>query len=158
MNIIKKSLLVASIAFIPSISFGAGEVTSVVRQLETLSSMLKQQNSDSQWMTTPVIELASQSEQDVHYFIVPGNVQVTIVGVCDQNCSGFGLKVIDENNRIVGQDNGMDGSNFSAVKGNSVGEQSREIRVIGTMSNCKTSSCVYGIGVTQVPLQSDLTF
>ena len=158
MNLFKRTILAASITFIPSISFSAGEVTSVVRQLEVLSSTLKQQNSASQLMTTPVIELASQGEKDVHHFVVPGNVQVTVIGVCDQNCSGFGLKVVDENDLVVGQDNGMDGSNFSAVRGNSVGSNSREIRVIGTMSRCKVESCVYGIAIMQVPLQPGSTF
>ena len=157
MNI--KTIIVAiTLATIPSITFGANEFKSVMNQIDTLVSTLKQNNPSNELMVSPVIELASQGETDYHSFIVPGNVQVVVMGVCDQNCQGFGIKVIDENGRTVGEDNGMDGSNFAAVKGNSRGSESREIKVFGTMYRCRAQSCVYGLTIVQQPLNPGSSF
>lgn len=133
---IKTAIAALTLAIIPSITFGTGEFKSAINQNDTLVTTvttLKQQDSHNELMSIPAIEMTSQGEVDTHTFIVPGNVQITILGVCDQNCGGFGIKAIDENN-------GMDGSNFAAVRGNSNG-----VSPLSTMHYCTSPWCAYGI-------------
>lgn len=160
MNTIKKTIIAAAIAMIPSIGMASsgGEVITVVRQIESLIEMYKEKDSANELLFRPVVEVSEQGEVDVHSYIIPGNVQIAVLGVCDQNCSGFGIKVIDENDRVVGRDNGMDGSNYAEVKGNSSGPESREIRIVGTMSRCSADSCVYGITIMVKPLSPQTRF
>ena len=152
----KKTIIAAAIlSTIPFVSFASGEVNSIIDQISRLSSMVKSKNPALEMMTTPVVDLASQGDRVLHRFIVPGNVEATILGICDNNCSGFGITVIDENDRIVGSDNGMDGSNYAEVKVNSIGSESREVRVVGNMAKCNATSCVYSVFIMTRPILPD---
>lgn len=134
--------LAAALAFSFAGAAQANEYEAVVRaQLEAVKAI--GQGEGFRHTFDDRYDLLGNRASDEYSFELKSGREYFIAAVCDQDCSDLDLKLFDENDNVIAEDDLVDDAPIVRV----TPRWSGKFRLSVTMYDCSNAPCFYGISV-----------